>query len=79
VLSDARESTNRVKKGVIKELFSEIVVVFWEEIDIQCHVYDIEHRKRYGKSGKRKGKSEKPGQRQKKVIRNFGRENGFFS
>jgi len=26
VLSDARESTNRVKKGVIKELFSEIGV-----------------------------------------------------
>jgi len=25
-LSDARESRNRVKKGVIKELFSEIVV-----------------------------------------------------
>ena len=27
MLSDARESTNRVKKGVIKEFFSEIVVV----------------------------------------------------
>jgi len=27
VLSDARESTNRVNKGVIKEFFSEIVVV----------------------------------------------------
>jgi len=27
VLSDARESTNRVKKGVIKEFFSETVVV----------------------------------------------------
>ena len=26
-MSDARESTNRVKKGVIKEFFSEIVVV----------------------------------------------------
>ena len=27
MLSDARESTNRLRKGVIKELFSEIVVV----------------------------------------------------
>ena len=27
MLSDARESTNRVKKGVIKEFFSEIVIV----------------------------------------------------
>jgi len=27
VLSDARESTNRVKEGVVKEFFSEIVVV----------------------------------------------------
>ena len=27
MLSDAHESTNRVKKGVIKEFFSEIAVV----------------------------------------------------
>ena len=27
MLLDARESTNRVKRGVIKEFFSEIVVV----------------------------------------------------
>ena len=26
MLSDARESTNRVKKGVVKEFFSEIVL-----------------------------------------------------
>jgi len=47
VLSDARESTN----------FYEIVVVL-----VRKGSYDIEHSKRYGKSGKRKGKSEKPGQ-----------------
>ena len=57
MLSDARESMNRVKKGVIKEFFSEIVVVL-----VRKWSYDIEHSKRYGKSGKRKGKSGKPGQ-----------------
>src|SRR6218665_2014965 len=31
-------------------------------------IYDIEHSKRYGKSGKRKGKSEKPGQRLNKKF-----------
>ena len=50
MLSDARESTNRVKTGVIglKEFFSEIVVVL-----VRKGSYDIEHsKKRYGKSGK---------------------------
>jgi len=58
VLSDARESTNRIKKGVIKDFFSEIVVV----LVMRRVIYDIEHSKRYGKSGKGKGNSEKPGQ-----------------
>jgi len=54
VLSDERESTNRVKKGVIKEFFSEIVIFL-----VRKGLYTTFNIvKRYDKSGKRKGKSE---------------------
>ena len=56
-------------------------ILFWNsgcssEERVIC---DIEHSKRYRKSGKRKGKSEKLGQWLKKVMRNyFGCENGHY-
>ena len=57
MLPDARESTNRVKEGVIKELFCEMGVFACEERVI-CnisHSKDMENgtsEKRYGKSVK---------------------------
>jgi len=62
VLSDARESTNRVKKGVTKELFLEIMVVLvrkgsYTTLNIVKDTKNL---------GKEKGKSEKPGQLLKK-------------
>ena len=41
MLSDARESTNRVKKGVIKEFFSEIVVVLVRKGSYTCTTLNI--------------------------------------
>ena len=71
VLSDARESTNRVKKGVIKKFFSEIVVFL-----VKKGSYTTFNTAKIRKIWKKKGKIRKPGRWLKKVIRNFGRENG---
>ena len=62
------------EKGVIKEFFSEIVVVL-----VRKGSFKTFNIVRYGKSGERKGKSEKPCQWLKKGHeKNFGRDNGNF-
>jgi len=52
VLSDARESLNRVKKGVIKELFSEIYRAFSREERV-VYIYMTFHRVKIWKIWKR--------------------------
>ena len=47
MLSDAREGTKRVKKGVIKEFFSEIMFFI-----VKKGSYTTFNSKRYAKSGK---------------------------
>ena len=60
MLSDARESTTttKFKKGVIKEFFSEITVV----LVMKGFYTTLNMVKERETNGKRKGKSEKPGQ-----------------
>src|SRR6218665_2879927 len=64
------QSKKRCHKGI---LFSEIVVFL-----VRKGLYTTFNIVKYGKSGKRNGKSEKPGRCLKKVIRNFGREKWNF-
>jgi len=58
VLPDARESTNRVEKGVVKEFSSEIALFL-----VKKGSYTTFNRVKIPirESGKRKGKSGKPG------------------
>jgi len=67
VLSDACGSMNRVKKRCHKG------ILFWNSgcVCEERVLYDIEHSQRNWKSGKRNGKSEKPGQWLKKGHRKF--------
>ena len=51
VVGCARKYTKRVKRGVIKEFFSEIVVVLVRKGSYTT--FNIGHSERYGKSGKR--------------------------
>src|SRR6218665_3193210 len=68
------ESTNRVKKGVVKELFSEIVVSL-----VKKGSYTTFKAVKIRRIWKKKGKIRKTWSMTKeKIIRIFGRENGNF-